>query len=321
MKVPINQIKITNRVRKEIAKIEELAADIEVNGLLNPITVMRLTDGDFQLLAGLRRLRAVESIGLAEIDVNVVSPADAEAALRIEISENEQREPFTFSEKMDFARMIEEIEKEKAKERMSLGGKGGMEQEGVDCSPPLEKKKSRDAVGEIIGMSGRQYSRAKHIAENAPEEIIEELDTGQRTIRSAYDELRSLEKAVKSSENDVEDDIFDDDEVESEIEYAVTSQQQPRHTAGLLSKSDEEAVKKIKEYNALSSQDKINELQRQLREERARAAHAESELARLKELRQNDVYHKDGIISNLTARLEEAEARLEELEKTARESG
>ena len=88
-----------------------------------------------------------------------------------------------------------------------------------------------------------------------------------------------------------------------------------------MSKSDEEAAQRIKEFNALSPQEKITELQRQLKEERARAAHAESELARLKELRQNDVYHRDGIIANLTARLADAEARIDELEKPRKKTG
>ena len=33
MKVQISKIKITNRIRKEIAKIAELSADIQTNGL------------------------------------------------------------------------------------------------------------------------------------------------------------------------------------------------------------------------------------------------------------------------------------------------
>ena len=113
MKAQISKIKITNRIRKEVAKIAELSEDIRVNGLINPVAVMSLDDVgeyDYQLLAGLRRLRATELIGLAEIDITVLTPADAEAILMIEISENEQREEFTFSEKMDFARMLEEVE-------------------------------------------------------------------------------------------------------------------------------------------------------------------------------------------------------------------
>jgi len=77
---------------------------------------------------------------------------------------------------MDYARLIEEIERAKAKERMSFGGKGGMEQEGVDRGPYLDRKQSRDVIGEKIGMSGRQYDRAKHISVNATDDVIEELD-------------------------------------------------------------------------------------------------------------------------------------------------
>ena len=330
MKAFINSIMITDRVRKEITKIDELAADIEANGLLNPITVMSLEGEEYRLLAGLRRLRALEKLGYSEVDINIVSPADAEAALRIEISENEQREPFTFSEKMDFARMLEEIEQAKARERMSLGGKGGMDQEGTDRGPYLEKKESRCAIGEKIGMSGRQYSRAKHIADNAPEEIIDELDKGQRSIRGTYDEMRAKEKANKPladancEEFPVDSDLDIEYEVETISESTGVSETNKNHrkpevhdkteTPSLLSKSDQEAIERNKAFNAMSPLEKIEELQRQLKEERARAAHAESELARLKELRHNDVYHKDGIINNLKARLAEAEARVRELE-------
>ena len=91
--------------------------------MINPITVIAANDGEFRLIAGLRRLKAAQALGWDDIEVYVVSPADAEAELLIEISENEQREPFTFSEKMDFARIIEEIESAKARERMLSGKK------------------------------------------------------------------------------------------------------------------------------------------------------------------------------------------------------
>jgi ParB-like chromosome segregation protein Spo0J len=40
MTIRTDKIKITARVRKEIGKIEELAANIREHGLINPITVM-----------------------------------------------------------------------------------------------------------------------------------------------------------------------------------------------------------------------------------------------------------------------------------------
>ena len=43
-------------------------------------------------------------------------------------------------------------------------------------------------------MSGRQYDRAKYIAANAPPDIIDDLDRGKRTIRSAYETARAGKK-------------------------------------------------------------------------------------------------------------------------------
>jgi len=350
MKALINNIKITDRIRKELTKIDELAADIEAHGLINPITVMSIgavdedkgknSAGEFRLLAGLRRLRAVESLGLTEIAITIVAPADAEAALRIEFSENEQREPFTFSEKMDFARLIEDIEREKALERKSIGGKGGFEED-KDRGPYLERKQSRDAIGEKIGMSGRQYDRAKHIAENATDDVIEELDRGKRSIRGTYDELKAKGKAGKNNNavadstpadaepenSETDPDTIPDDTLEANSDTdrkaqtptgnqksSAKTSTKPSTPVVLLSKAEEEAVERNKAFNAMSPDEKVTELHRQLKDERFRACTAESELTRLQQYHDNLIYHKDGIIKNLESRLANAEARVEELE-------
>jgi len=73
MKIEIGKIKITKRIR-------EL-------GLITPIAVMRLDGGEFHLLAGLRRIRAMEFNGETEIGAKVFPVSDAEEALRIEYSD------------------------------------------------------------------------------------------------------------------------------------------------------------------------------------------------------------------------------------------
>jgi ParB family chromosome partitioning protein len=198
MKAPIESIRIKERIRKEISKIPELAADIGKNGLLHPVTVMETDGGGLQLLAGLRRVKAAQSLGWMEIDVIIVSPADAEAELQIIISENEQREQFTYSEQMDYARLFEEIESAKAKERMLSGKKNS---DPLDGRP--EGTYTREIVGAKIGMSGRQYSRAKYVADNAPPEVIDRLDKGGCSVNKAYKELRAKEppKVVFASES------------------------------------------------------------------------------------------------------------------------
>ena len=344
MIVQITKIKIVNRVRKEVAKIAELSEDIRANGLINPITVMSLDSGEYQLLAGLRRLRATEMLGHTEIAVNIVAPTDAEAMLRIEISENEQREPFTFSEQVDYGRMLEEIIKAKAQERM-LSGKKSDDTDPVNHGAEGQGR-SRDIVGSKIGMSGMQYDRAKYIAENASPEVIEELDKGERTIRGTYDELKNKEKVAKSSLSDAEEDvpenaIKDEDELPDDSQSNTPADTKSKPTKNndkpksstsepskasttkslskaegnsLLSKKDLEAIKRNEEFAAMSDAEKVTELQSRLKKALKRAATAESELSRLKEIHHNLTYHSDSNIKNLQARLDMAETRVAELE-------
>jgi len=217
--VVIEEILVSQRIRREAGRIEELADDIRENGLLNPITVMR-QDGDaFRLLAGFRRLKACEMLEWDGIPAVLASPQDAESALLIEISENIQREPLTFSEKMEYGGLLEEIEVAKAKERMAMGGKGGVgdnaQEEGCVLGRNLVAGRASDTVGKKLGMSGRTYERAKYIAVNAPPEIISQLNSGERGIRTVYEELRVLEKETDSEH--ITDIIFEINRDESVV--------------------------------------------------------------------------------------------------------
>lgn len=55
------------RTRFDPAEVESLAQSIRENGLLQPVSVRRLPDGGWQLIAGERRLRACKLAGLREI--------------------------------------------------------------------------------------------------------------------------------------------------------------------------------------------------------------------------------------------------------------
>ena len=82
-----------------------------------------------------------------------------------------------------------------------------------------------------------------------------------------------------------------------------------------LSKEDEEAQRRISEFNALPPTRKITVLQEQLRMERARAAEAESELKRERELHHNTKYHSQLSISNLEGQVAELTTKVAELAK------
>ncbi len=71
--------------------LEQLAASIAENGLLQPILVREYGDGRYQIIAGERRFRASKLAGLTEIPAIVLDRDDKRAA-QIALIENIQRE-------------------------------------------------------------------------------------------------------------------------------------------------------------------------------------------------------------------------------------
>lgn len=84
--VPVDQIQqnpYQPRKRFDEDELKQLADSIREHGVLQPLTV-RPVDGGYQLIAGERRLRAAQSVGLTVVPVHVVEFTDqqvAEAAL------------------------------------------------------------------------------------------------------------------------------------------------------------------------------------------------------------------------------------------------
>lgn len=78
------------RVVFQIDRLEELAASIRANGIIQPLIVRRHA-GQFQMVAGERRWRAAKMAGLAEVPV-VVQEVTEPRMLELALIENIQRE-------------------------------------------------------------------------------------------------------------------------------------------------------------------------------------------------------------------------------------
>ena len=89
----INRILIKSQVRKTFKEesIVELADSIKEIGLINPLTVKEDDDGNFLLIAGERRYRALKLLGEEKVKV-IVSDIQDESIELIQITENLHRE-------------------------------------------------------------------------------------------------------------------------------------------------------------------------------------------------------------------------------------
>lgn len=97
--LPMNLIRPNpNQPRKHFDTIamEELSASIEEFGVIQPITVRKVFDG-YEIVAGERRFRASENVGLDTIPAIVIN-ADEEKSALIALLENLQREDLCFFE-------------------------------------------------------------------------------------------------------------------------------------------------------------------------------------------------------------------------------
>ena len=90
---PIEQIRPNkNQPRKHFApeKLEELAASIREQGIIQPLVVTK-KDGFYEIIAGERRWRAAQKAGVHEVPV-VIREASADNVLELALIENIQRQ-------------------------------------------------------------------------------------------------------------------------------------------------------------------------------------------------------------------------------------
>src|SRR6516225_7326040 len=137
--LPINEITVGERHRRALGDIAELAASIAEVGLLQPIAVTF----DGHLIAGERRLRAVELLGWKTIPYTPI-PINLGQIVRGEFAENTCRKDFTLSEAVAIKRALEPLERARAKERMLSGKPSEKFSEGA-------KGNALDKVAVVVG--------------------------------------------------------------------------------------------------------------------------------------------------------------------------
>lgn len=92
--LPISQVENCSAQPRKLfdeAALAELADSIREHGVIQPLTVRKLSSGYYQIIAGERRWRAARMAGLTEIPA-VVIEADDQKAAELALVENLQRE-------------------------------------------------------------------------------------------------------------------------------------------------------------------------------------------------------------------------------------
>jgi ParB/RepB/Spo0J family partition protein len=185
--VPISEIRIGERHRRDLGDITGLAASIDEVGLLHPVVIR----GDGTLIAGERRLRACQSLGWVQIPVTAVDLADI---VRGELHENAARKDFLPSEIDAIRRALEPQEKAAAKERQ------GARNDIRESFPDVGEQRVRDKIGAFAGVSGRTVEKIAAVIDAAAADpifrpLVEKMDETGR-VNGIYQQLKMARQAA-----------------------------------------------------------------------------------------------------------------------------
>jgi ParB family chromosome partitioning protein len=102
MQIPVEDIIVKKRIRKDLGDINSLAASLKQYGQISPIVISKKN----VLIAGGRRLEAAKLLGWRTINA-IISDAPGDLAkLEIEVEENIQRRDFNPEEIAEATRKI-----------------------------------------------------------------------------------------------------------------------------------------------------------------------------------------------------------------------
>ena len=94
--LPMSIIKLSKNIRLDVdeEEIRQLAASIEQNGLINPITIRKTDEGSFEIVAGTRRYLALQKLGRKDAPVRIKNINQDQAAI-LKLAENLDRADLT----------------------------------------------------------------------------------------------------------------------------------------------------------------------------------------------------------------------------------
>lgn len=123
IRIPVEEIETNpKQPRRDFDErsLQELAESIRLHDIIQPVTVHRLANGKYRLIAGERRWRAAKLAGLKDLPAYIRQANDSQL-LELALLENLQREDLNAMEiSLSYKRMMEELDytQEQVAERM-----------------------------------------------------------------------------------------------------------------------------------------------------------------------------------------------------------
>lgn len=236
------------RKRFDYDELEGLAQSIRANGILQPLLVRPLSDGEnegkFELIAGERRLRAARLVGLSKIPC-VVSEISSEDSAVFAVIENLQRQDLSYFEEAEALALLisdyrisqEELGRRLGKAQSTLSNKLRL----LKLSDEMRYQISRAGLSErharaLLAIDDEvKRSRAlaiiidRHLTVNESEALIEQMlrksEPPKKQMLRGFKDIRIFINTLNNAVDTIRRAGIDADSVKTEtdeyVEYIV----------------------------------------------------------------------------------------------------
>jgi ParB family chromosome partitioning protein len=179
------------------AKLEELATSIREHGLVEPLVVRRMPDGDkLELIAGERRWRALQRAGVREALV-VVKDVSAKNAFELALIENVQREDLN---PLELAEAYDRLLREHGYTQEALADRLGKDRTTIANALRLLKLPARVRAKVIAAELTEGHARALLGAGDSAtiEQLAERVLRGGLSVRATEALVRSVARSARA---------------------------------------------------------------------------------------------------------------------------
>lgn len=206
-----------------------LAKSVETHGILQPLLVRPLMQGKYELVAGERRYRAAQQVGLLEVPV-YIKPLDDQSAFQVALLENLQREDLNPVEETEGILELLSSRLERSREEIVslLNLVANLQKQGHELTDNVVREQWKE-VEKIFGVIGRltpeSFRTHRLPLLTLPADVLDALQAGkleytkaralamvkddgdrQSLLSNAVDEnlsVREIQRRVKEVRSDI----------------------------------------------------------------------------------------------------------------------
>jgi ParB family transcriptional regulator, chromosome partitioning protein len=212
--ISISKIRLpANQPRRyfDPAKLQKLADSVRQHGILESLLVRPLPQDDYELVAGERRYRAAQIVGLETVPVTIRELSDQEA-LQLALIENLQREDLNPIEETEgvLDLLTLRVGCSQAEIAEALTQMATAQKKGVDLSGNVSRQVEliTDTLNSTIGLTPESFRTARLPLLKLPSDVLDSLREGKleytkaRAIARVEDDLKRrdlLQSAIDQS--------------------------------------------------------------------------------------------------------------------------